>query len=1116
MKVIEYSGLSDQVVQLKPVGSEAFDRSDWLEGEAVQLIAEGEYFYLQQGTQLVSVQPAGSLATLRQQLGRRYMLWVLLSVKAERCSLGCVSLTQAPLMMSLQVRVRTMLMDDLHSRKLIRVRSMDQAIAWLTEEFTFNPDPQQGMEAESAVFLSIYPHQASRQLELRGRTYSANLVETDGHWEVHRVSPRLSAAESALIQGTIGFVDASATSQMQTATHRRMLKETIGSYGSYVALWQQYSEVEWQRCLRVAQRLGTLRYSSCTAELRNSLEWCFEVKPEQGLAFTERWEALLAAHTGPGEPVLEVSAQIPDWLNTTELNASDDAEETRQAGKGDKPWLCDWLGYQDGKLRLRLQGKRNRKPSANTGVIHLSSHGERKVYQRRNEALQSIQSRTNPMQALPYLLESVAVPFDKARGIKAMSKSARARFKGEPTKAQKEALKVALNTPDLALIIGPPGTGKTQVISALQVRLAEIMEDKQIEHQMLVTSFQHDAVDNVAERSGVFGLPAVKVGGRRKTRDDQVDPVERWCQEKSAQLAIDLQHEKSQQPIFELTREFRRQLVLLRMGQPTEQRQQTIDEINRLLQLLEQEYQWHLLPDLRERWQQWQQGQTMSVTLLKHCFLLRCVRALRVTDVAFDDDGPQQCQRLLDTCLYESWSLDEAEQQVLQACAMPGQTAQLDALKQLRNQLLKRLQPDRRPLAVQQHMDDDSYSLLDALAAFIDQHFQQSASLGYLQILDEYQSALELSPDSIRDAVQTYSAVLAASCQQSAAEPMIGLKQVQYQAQIGFDTVIVDEAARANPLDLMIPMAMGERRIVLVGDHRQLPHLLEPDVEAELAEQYELETVQYEMLQQSLFERLVKSMQSLEKEQGQPCRVVMLDTQFRMHPRLGDFVSQQFYEASGLPAVKSELDASCYAHKIPGFENCIAAWNDVPGWSGDCSRDNGSRKRDAEATMVAEEVAALLRSSPDLSIGVITFYRAQVNAIMQALQQKSISQLTETGELEIAPAYQMFTDNDGKRREKLRVGSVDAFQGKEFDVVLLSLVRTAPKQKTLEGDEALNRAYGFLRLDNRLNVAMSRQQRLLIVVGDKALAQHGATVEAVPSLPAFLELCKESSYGRIY
>ena len=79
----------------------------------------------------------------------------------------------------------------------------------------------------------------------------------------------------------------------------------------------------------------------------------------------------------------------------------------------------------------------------------------------------------------------------------------------EPTGRQVEALNVALNTPDIALIQGPPGTGKTRTIAALQARLSEITEDSRmvISGRYLLTSYQHDAVENVASATQVFGPP---------------------------------------------------------------------------------------------------------------------------------------------------------------------------------------------------------------------------------------------------------------------------------------------------------------------------------------------------------------------------------------------------------------------------------------------------------------------------------------------------------------------------------------------------------------------------------------------------------------------------------
>ncbi|MNL56052.1 hypothetical protein D3C87_1795160 [compost metagenome] len=99
--------------------------------------------------------------------------------------------------------------------------------------------------------------------------------------------------------------------------------------------------------------------------------------------------------------------------------------------------------------------------------------------------------------------------------------------------------------------------------------------------------------------------------------------------------------------------------------------------------------------------------------------------------------------------------------------------------------------------------------------------------------------------------------------------------------------------------------------------------------------------------------------------------------------------------------------------------------------------------------------------------------------------------------------------------ERLRVGSVDAFQGKEFDVVLLSCVRTyqsakpnsASEDEETDREKQLNRQFGFLRLPNRMNVAMSRQRQMLICVGDAALATSPEAEKAVPALAAFYQMC---------
>jgi superfamily I DNA and/or RNA helicase len=89
-------------------------------------------------------------------------------------------------------------------------------------------------------------------------------------------------------------------------------------------------------------------------------------------------------------------------------------------------------------------------------------------------------------------------------------------------------------------------------------------------------------------------------------------------------------------------------------------------------------------------------------------------------------------------------------------------------------------------------------------------------------------------------------------------------------------------------------MAMARRRIILVGDHRQLPHLVQRELEDELISRQSLTEAQAKAYEQSLFERLVKQLREQEKVDTIK-RVVMLDTQYRMHPFLLNVPNVLFY-----------------------------------------------------------------------------------------------------------------------------------------------------------------------------------------------------------------------------
>ena len=205
-----------------------------------------------------------------------------------------------------------------------------------------------------------------------------------------------------------------------------------------------------------------------------------------------------------------------------------------------------------------------------------------------------------------------------------------------------------------------------------------------------------------------------------------------------------------------------------------------------------------------------------------------------------------------------------------------------------------------------------------------------------------------------------------------------------------------------------------------------------------------------------------------------------------------------------------------FEQRLQGIENKAAIWIDVPNSKGQEERlDSGSRKRKLEAQIIAKCVNTWISSEDGLglSFGVISFYKAQVFAVYEALQEFGITKLAQDGTWQICQEYRFLENGE----ERLRIGTVDAFQGMEFDIVFLSMVRTQkPKQleswvkKETDYDKVKRGVFGHLMSENRLCVSMSRQKKVLAIVGDGVLANTQIAVDAVPALKNFYDLCHEN------
>lgn len=452
--------------------------------------------------------------------------------------------------------------------------------------------------------------------------------------------------------------------------------------------------------------------------------------------------------------------------------------------------------------------------------------------------------------------------------------------------------------------------------------------------------------------------------------------------------------------------------------------------------------------------------------------------------------------------LEEQLSKKQQELESVQKEMTSGQTLLKQFISQLKELNSKGLQLEKKyeqlEQLTKQHPElelEKTKSKMESITVEIDKVHKKIEMLPIAQKMQlQWKTLLEQATehdlDEIRKLYVKHANVIGTTCVASANKEFMDNYPI-------FDVVIIDEVSKATPPELLLPMLKG-KKVILVGDHHQLPPLIGDDTFEETLETVLKESDTFEekrelekLLEESLFERLYKNLPATNKK--------MLAIQYRMHENIMQTIAP-FYK-NGNDSLKCGLSDSDVLrdHKLEGpsiKRTDHLLWIDIPNrhpYFEERMKEGSSLYNEAELevvrTMLLElnEATAKAKSEELIaqdelkSVGVISFYAEQVKRINRLIEH----------ELNIPHLH-------------IRTGSVDKFQGMEMDVILVSMVRNNDHK---HGD------IGFAKDYRRLNVALSRARELLVLIGSIEMFTNRPKKEETRSMYRNLHQIVQSQNG---
>lgn len=624
-----------------------------------------------------------------------------------------------------------------------------------------------------------------------------------------------------------------------------------------------------------------------------------------------------------------------------------------------------------------------------------------------------------------------------------------------PNESQMMAIEKGINAKDIFLVMGPPGTGKTTVI------LEWVKYFVGVEHKrVLISSQNNKAVDNVLARlAEEKDIDVIRIGSEAKLQQEVIPYMfENKLTALNQSIDFSTKHtiDKLENAIHAWTA-YKKSLFLLH---------NRLMEKERITADLRESIESQLFPirsKMKTCYEEYQEYASKHVQAgQRHQECLREIERYltgnpilkKLSETHYQENLGEKGK--LEVLIGQYYSrMNEAGKkynrysELFESQKIIMRDKFVKEMKQAQKQVVREIdkicaslpeKPQMAGLFDNTTLDGQraaSSTKLKELSALIDKELARATDI--LEVEKAWRSDIVGKQNyALNEIILETVNLVGATC--------IGVSSQKRFANLQFDVTIIDEAGQIQIHNALVPMSVSNK-LIMLGDYKQIP----PSADQDLVKACELNCVDTELLKKSLFEKLFVELPETNK--------MMLDTQYRMPGEIADIISEWFYQSE---------------YKSPDFKRNLQGI--LPGISPkplvviDTSNvDNRSETRTEEKgtynILEANICGEILRyyiaeNGTDAAIlseiGIISAYGDQVARIKKTI--------TKTKMVSSEQANAM-------------VATLDSFQGQERDLILYSFTKSSTKKATMS-------RIGFLNELRRLNVAMSRCKKTLVMIGD--------------------------------